>query len=217
MKFKSPFNGGIQINNYIISLTSNKNRQNEEEEIIFYNIDSQNKKIKTIEGYSFVTCHNNLALLPKSDENNKYLVCACKKNKENQVNSILLIKLELENNNIINIITKFNDEDNDNFEIYCFCPLNAENNIIKNTDLFLVGGFNKKNNKGLIKLYKLISNNEGISIKCIPVRPISNQINNKIISIIQSKTDGKIIITYDNGKSKSISIRQVVFRSNWGF
>ena len=215
-EIKATFNGGIQINNCIISLTSNKNKPNEEEEIIFYNIYSEKKKSETIGEYSFVTSHNNLALLPKSDENNKYLICACKK-KENQVNSLLLIKLELEKNDVIK---KFYDEANDNFEVYCFCPLsfvknkkeiiNAKNNVIKNTDFFLVGGFDKNNGKGLIKLYKLISNNEGISIQFIKNvddfskdNNMSVQTNNKIICIIQSKTDGKIIITFDNGESTS--------------
>ena len=137
--------------------------------------------------------------------------------KEYQVTSLLLIKLELEKNDVIK---KFYDEANDNFEVYCFCPLsfvknkkeiiNAKNNVIKNTDFFLVGGFDKNNGKGLIKLYKLISNNEGISIQFIKNvddfskdNNMSVQTNNKIICIIQSKTDGKIIITFDNGESTS--------------
>ena len=83
---------------------------------------------KFIGYYSFVLSRNNLSIIPIPDkynkkQNGKLLFCACKKYMKHQSNGILLLKLELDNNEINIYKTFYNTF---NFEVYCFC------NIFKN-------------------------------------------------------------------------------------
>ena len=72
--------GSIKISQNIIALTSNKVQYNGEDKMIFYNIDK--KKIsREIEGYSFTSGINGLALMPREEikTKNRILLCACTK------------------------------------------------------------------------------------------------------------------------------------------
>ena len=163
---------GIKINDKIVGFTSNSFLLNGEDKLIFYNINSR-KIIKkdNIKGFSFTLSRNNLIIIdiPKiydNKGNNKILLCACKKYFMNQKNGILLIRLEINGNNINKNIKFYNTR---NFEVYCFCPIfkikdksifNVKNKkeIINVTEYILVGGFDIDRQQGLIKLYKIIYN-----------------------------------------------------------
>ena len=183
--------GAIKINDNNFAFTSNGVLSNGEDKIIFYNLKFKEFN-KEIEGYSFIKSRNNLSIIPIPDKynktkNDKLLFCACKKYKkyvESQKNGILLLKLNIIDNNINEIYQKF--ENTDNFEVYCFCNISKfnNNNISENennyTKYIFVGGFDSKNRKGSIKLYKIIYNEdiEKIKLEYIPDIQIDNIIKN---------------------------------------
>ena len=155
---------GILINKDYVALKVCNISSNKENGIYFYYIKKNeiiNKNIKNKE-YSFIYSTNGLVIMPKKeiDTDNKILLCACKKYLKNQKNGILLVNIEIKNNNI--------DFDHyfyetGKFEVYCFCPILIgekekflDNSNIKDTNYFLVGGFDLNKNKGIIKLYKVI-------------------------------------------------------------
>ena len=157
----------IKITEDKIALTSNKCLLNGEDKIIFYNCNTkkiENDIIK--EEYSFTISKNNLTIIDVSKYYNqkecKILLCGCKKYKKYQKNGILLIKFNLENENVYH---KFYETKN--FEVYCFCPLLIiENNyylkndpVKKESKYFFVGGFDTNRRRGIIKLYKINCNN----------------------------------------------------------
>ena len=210
---------GIKINNKIIALTSNKYEENGEDKIIFFNYYS-NRIVTSIENYSFTLSVNNLEMIPREEsvKSNKILLCACKKYKEEQKNGILLIMLYLKNN--LEVLSKKFYE-NENFEVYCFCPISKfynindiqlfkkKNNTMIETEYFLVGGFNLDNKKGAIKLYKINYNKQefkNTEIEYIKDIEISNRGENKfdefkgkITCIIQSRYSGNILLTCSDG------------------
>ena len=141
-------------------------------------IDKNNNKIKffnifkgelcpfEIKGYSLIFSYAGMSIMPsfQSKNENKVLLCACKKYSQDGKNGILLINTRnLENEKVY---TYFSDTKN--FEVYCFCPILIFNyekmfddkyNYI-DTDYFLVGGFDSEKGIGGIKLYKIIFDNE---------------------------------------------------------
>ena len=141
-------------------------------------IDKNNNKIKffnifkgelcpfEIKGYSLIFSYAGMSIMPsfQSKNENKVLLCACKKYSQDGKNGILLINTSnLENEKVY---TYFYDTKN--FEVYCFCPILIFNyekmfddkyNYI-DTDYFLVGGFDSEKGIGGIKLYKIIFDNE---------------------------------------------------------
>ena len=183
----------IQINESIIALASYKSLNKENIEIIFYNNNSKQKH--PISGYSFTKSQNNLALI-----NENILLCACTKYTENQKNGILLIKIK---NDEVDEKSK-NFYDTKNFEVHCFSPKIIFNNDIflnlqkiKYSDYFFVGGFDTDKKEGLIKIYKVDSNDEIKFIKDIEIDKKHNfqGFKKPISCIIQSKSTKNIIIT----------------------
>ena len=157
--------GIIQINKKWIALTSNSNLPRGEDKLVLYNIETSRKE--EINKYSFIISSNGLAvLIPESKkiENERYLICACKKYIEDQKNGILFI-------NTSNDEFKYSFYNTEDFEVYCFCQIkerlqqvDSEINDIEEpttpTDFFLVGGFDPTRGEGLIKLYKLFDNED---------------------------------------------------------
>ena len=213
---------GIKINDNVIALASNSLLPQGGNELIFYNIKS--KKISNkIEGYSIAIPSNCLALMPREEikANNKILLCACKKYKENERNGILLVNPQLQNNKRV----KNEFYDTDNFEVYCICPIllieNKNKNFddidekyrqnikIEDSEYFLVGGFDIEKREGLIKLYKVIYSKEASETKIqyiqdINIDIIENQkyeyFDGPINCIFQSKITGNIVVSCYNGK-----------------
>ena len=210
MILREEFFGGIKINDYIVALTSNKNSSKGEDKIIFFNIHTY-KIFKEIKGYSFTKSQTNLSLISNiNDDNKKLLICACTKYVENQKNGILLIRIEFDDREEDKIFEVFYET---NFKVHCFCPIlesKNKNDIldIKRkviTKFFFVGGYNKLNNEGLIKLYKINYNENdfdktGIEyIKDIEIENEKINFNGPINCMIQSKLNGKIILTNMDG------------------
>ena len=178
--------GGIKITDDILAITSNQVLSKGENKLIFFNSRLQ-KFLNNLEvkNYSFILSENNCALMdiPKQ-ENSKLLLIACKKYIKDDRNGILLLKLQLHKDDIKIFQTFY---DTKNFEVYCFCPIYEiiknyifDQNIKKNTEYFYVGGFDPDKRKGLIKLYKVIYNDEieKIEIEYIQDIIIGKQINN---------------------------------------
>ena len=212
---KGSYWNGININREIIALTSNKSLPKSkesfadgEDKIIFYHYSSK-KVIKSVENYSFAISQNNLALMPRWDNNqedkndkndiktNKILLCACAKYKEEQKNGILLLILEIENK-IIKTTEKFYEKEIKNFQVYSLCPIsksenpnkifNTEQNKSIETEYFLVGGFDLVKKQGLIKIFKVNYNRENFENTEIEfVHDIENITKEKDINNNESK------------------------------
>ena len=176
--------------------------------IRFYNYKINSILSSEINEHSLILSSNGLTLLSKAETDIKInaLLCACKKYTKNKKNGILLIFLEILDNYL-----HFEDYfyDTSTFEVYCFCQILIieEKGIIshqtkmKATNFFLVGGFEKRKNKGMIKLFKIIYENK--KIEFIQDVIIENNkfkgFNMPISSMIQSKTNGNILITCWDG------------------
>ena len=214
------YRGGIEITNEIAAITSNNILSKGENKLVFFNTTSK-KFIKEIEvvNYSITLSENNCSLMRIPNRNNcKLLLFACKKYRKSDKNGILLLKIQLNNDNGKKF-EKFYDTKN--FEVYCFCPIleikykklleNNDKAQANETGYFFVGGFDLGKNEGLIKLYKVIYDNEieKIEIKYIRDIIIGKKIRKEdtnsfkgfkgpISSIIQSST-GKILVTCYDG------------------
>ena len=208
------YKGAINLNNNLYALTSNKIFSGGEDLLKIYNSNSL-KIIKQIKGYSFITSSNGLSLMPieKSESNYNTLLCACKKYISDQKNGILLVNIQSKYPYNIN----YHFYDTYNFEVFCFCPilkveynieriLDFENDNLKITDYFLVGGFDLNKSKGIIRLYKLIKNKniQETSIEYIKDIEIEKKqkfkgFNRPINCMLQSKKDGKLLVTSWDG------------------
>ena len=221
--------GCIKINQNIIAMTSNRVKYYGEDKLIFFNTDK--KKIsREIEGFSFTSGINGLALMPREEikVKNKILLCACTKYFDDQKNGIYLANPQLEDKQEVN--NPFYDTGN--FQVFCFCPIlniNPGNEIsdikkekkIIDTEFFLVGGFNEDKKEGEIKLYKVIYAEKAIDNKIEFIQDIEfernslkfedEQSRNKeafsgfegaVNCIIQTKKEksGFILVTCYNGK-----------------
>ena len=212
---------GIKIDDKILALISNSIIPSGEDKLIFYDI--QSKKIhKEIDGYSFNISNNNMTLISRQQKklNNKILLCACWKYKNQHKNGILLVNPNLADNERLE--NEFYETDQ--FEVYCFCPIikveNINNNLKENeeeyiksikimdTDYFFVGGFDAERGEGVIKLFKIIF---GIKISNAKIEFIQDivfeenqnfeEFDMPINSIYQSKKTGKIMISSYNGNT----------------
>ena len=75
----------------------------------------------------------------------------CFKNEEK--NGILIVC-----RNGIKIVNNFYDSGD--FEVFCFCLINNDgNNNNENRDFIFVGGYDNNENRGLIRLYEIIYDN----------------------------------------------------------
>ena len=192
---KYNYKGGIQLNNNIIALTSNKVLPNGEDIIIFYDIQKRNK-IFDCQNYSFVNGLNGLTLIDFG-ENKKILLCACKKYIDNQRNGILLIKPE--NIKSKEISSRFFDTKE--FEVNCFCHIKQikSNDNYKN-NFFFAGGFDTEKRQGVIKLYKYdLKNEKEMDIEFLEDIFFENGdeegFEGTINCIVQSKRNGKILVS----------------------
>ena len=218
---KVTYRDAIKINDDIVAMTSNKVGIDGKDNLFLYNISSNtNKERYSASGektYSFNYKTNCLALMTRED-NEKILLCGCKKYFPEQENGILLFNpiLELKDKG------KAKFCGTENFEVYCFCPLfNSneninniyENKFEKKTDYFLVGGFDNDREEGAIKIFKLLYDNTDIEFIDIEFIQDIEFLKNKefdgfkgpISSLIQSKLKGNILATCYDGKVNLLS------------
>lgn len=192
---KKSYRGGIKIDDNTIAFTSNSILPNGNDELIFYDINSDSIN-KTIKDYSFTISSNSLALM---ENGYKILLCGCKKYNNFQNNGILLINED--SKEFIDTL---------DFEVYCFCPISY--NISKEkgkkeiipTDYFLIGGFSEMNSEGMIKLYKVIKNDSDNKISLEFVQDIifkeQKLPNSCIIDIIEEEKGKKFNINEKRDK-----------------
>jgi len=217
---KKPYRGGIKITDKIVAMTSNSILSKGENKLIFFNSSTKKFIIDIeVENYSFTLSENNCALMKIPNKNNcQLLLVACKKYRKGDKNGILLLKLKLEEQKSEKF-EKFYDTQN--LEVYCFCPILEikikkilEKNIkaqSNETEYFFVGGFDLDKNEGIIKLFKVIYDNEIEKIEIEYIRDIivKKKIKKEdpnrfkgfkgpISCIIQSST-GKILVTCYDG------------------
>jgi len=207
------YRGGIKINKVLYAFTSNSNVPNGEDKLIIYNTKSK-AIVQTIEKYSFIVSLNGLCVIDSEiSENNKILLCACKKYNSQQQNGILLINLEI-NDDDLKLENCFYDTND--FEVNCFCQIcNVENNNIIGEDItkrenikiyktmfVLVGGFDRGKGGGMIKLYRLIKDDKSNCEKLEYLQDIEFEMDdnfsgfqNSISCMTQSNLTGNIIVT----------------------
>ena len=198
---------GIKIDEKIIVFTSNVIFHNGKSILIFYDIINNEVKYQ-LEGYSFSISQNSLFLMENNDS--KALICACKKydySKSFFNNGLILLILK-DNQDIIDTFNMTGD-----FEPYCFCQIKLKNNqndsaYDYSTHYFLVGGFDEKKRKGIIKLYKVVFEYNANDSRIEFVQDIILENNKKegfygfkgvVTCIIQSKDTGNFIISCSNG------------------
>ena len=199
-KFKEGnIRGAIKINDNIVALTSSSTIPGGKDELFFYN--TKNKKANNfIEGYSFASTVNNMAILKSSNKNiqDKILLVACIKYKSGQKNGILLVNPQTGDNKLVE--KPFYETDD--FQVYCFCQLRACKNLdnlhiqYEDTDFFFVGGFDEGKGMGAIKLYKAIFNEKAYKTKIEYIQDVDIIPNNL------QKNDGKEM-SYDINLTKS--------------
>ena len=218
--------GGIRIKDNLVALTSNKVLINGEDILIFYNSEKRNKNnpiSRSIPGYSFTLTTNGLALMPKENFENKnqILICACTKYLLGQRNGILLVNPKIENKKYIHINNPFYDTGE--FGVYCICPIFkalGENNT-RETDFFLVGGFDNEKYEGKIRLYKLINSNNVFDTKIEYLQDIEFEINDDfegfegpISCITQSTYYGNILVSCYDGNVYKLTSPDLSFYEN---
>ena len=221
---KGSYRGGIKLNNHICAFTSNYILPMGKNKLIFYDIESR-KIIKEINNYSFTVSSNSLAKIKfNEDKSKKFLLCGCKKYHQNQKNGILLIELNSYNDNFY---------DTDDFEVYCFCRISSVLKTQKNknfypTNYFFVGGFEERKQMGMIKLYRIIEEENKAQIEFVQdiifeegiADETDDDLNMKnnffifrrnISSIIQSKFTGEILVTSWDGNVYLFSEPNIIY------
>lgn len=247
--------GGIKINENTIALSSNSLKLGGEDKLIFYNAKTkrilnelegysysissngltmiQTEKIikksenpqKSKKNRKKKNKNNNNYEANEKVENEKILLCACKRYKKKQENGILLINPQIyENKSIENHFYNTG-----NFEPYCFCQiLIVENNNkdldniddeykknikIKEADYFFVGGFDEEKRRGSIKLYKVNFNENSYNRKIDYLQDIELNVNfdGPINCIIQSRISGNILVTCYNGNIYLFTLPNINF------
>ena len=202
------FRSGIKINDNIVALSSNSVIKHGQDNLSFYNIETQ--ETKNIFGYSYIYGTNGLSLM--NIKGKKILLCACKKYLPEQKNGILIIDLStINNDNISEIFFETN-----NFEVNCFCPIldiknknkdkyDGDNIKYKETEYFFVGGFDEEKGEGIIQLYKAFYDIEENHISIEYLQDIEFKSNDifkgegSITCIEQSIINGNIIANCSNG------------------
>ena len=175
--------GLIQIDDNLIAFTSNKIIPNGEDNLYIY--DFNKKRNKLIDKQSFIASPHGLSIFTIENENQNnqnnenYLICACKKYLDEQVNGILLVNIKNDYS------TYFLPTDE--FEVYCICQICEEQTsgymLInqrdkgKGTEFFLAGGFDKIKRQGKIKLFKLYKNKKSGETKIIFLQDIEFENN----------------------------------------
>ena len=205
---------GVFLTDNLLIFLSNNIRY-KEKKFIIYNVNSEKIEKEINLNYSINLSKNSLTLIEmNNNDNNKILLCACKKYLKNQKNGILLINICLRFDGVEDYFNCFYETNS--FEVYCFCQVSIfkkdNSKILKEkyssnkTNYFLVGGFEKRKNQGIIKLYKLISSENKIEIKYIEdvvINPKKNNhfksFNGPILCIIQSNQNGNILISCWDG------------------
>ena len=220
---KTNYINGIQIKEKIFAFSSNNLLSRGENKLLIYNL-KKNEIMKEINDYPLKISNNGLYLINlkaiKSiniDRQILFSSCASMRYDKNNKNGFLFVDINLEKNIILESFYDTNE-----FEPHCFCQISIVNNnnlinddiadekniSVKETEYFLVGGFELMKRMGCIKLYKLKYNekNDKINIKYL-VDIITENIdqfkgfNMDVTCITQSKITGNLLINCLDGNT----------------
>ena len=217
--FKCYYLNGVSIKEKIFAFSSNNLLPHGDNQLIIYDFNT-NKIMKQINAYSLRISNNGLYVMDMEkiksiNIDRQILFCSCALNKRNGKNGFLYVNINLEKKEFIDSFY-----DTKEFEPHCFCQviivdnnnsinddITKEKNIeIKETEYFLVGGFDPMKRSGCVKLYKIKydKRNDKISIKYL--LDIENGdvetfkgFDMDVSCITQSKITGNLLITCLDG------------------
>ena len=217
--FEVNYINGINIKEKIFAFSSNDLVPNGENKLIIYDFNT-NETLKEIKNYSFQISNSGLHLINLEKINSinldrQILFCSCSPDLKNEKNGFLFVDINSEKKEFVECFY-----DTKEFEPHCFCHISIvennnsiddviskeENIDIKETEYFLVGGFDPMKRIGCIKLYKIAYNerNDKINIKYlldIETEEVDNYMgfDTDVTCISQSKITGNLLITCLDG------------------
>ena len=217
--FEVNYINGINIKEKIFAFSSNDLVPNGENKLIIYDFNI-NETLKEIKNYSFKISNSCLHLINLEKINSinldrQILFCSCSPDLKNEKNGFLFVDINSEKKEFVECFY-----DTKEFEPHCFCHISIvennnsiddviskeENIDIKETEYFLVGGFDPMKRIGCVKLYKIAYNerNDKINIKYlldIETEDVDNYMgfDTDVTCISQSKITGNLLITCLDG------------------
>ena len=217
--FNNNYMNGININKNIFAFTSNSYLPEGDDILIIYDF-AKNKICKKTTGYCFKISNNGISIMDISklfslNAQRQIMFCSCYD--ASKRNGILFFNINIEDNEFVESFYETGE-----FQPHCFCQLsivennnsiygdinNEENINIKETEFFLIGGFDPIKRIGCIKLYKIKYNKDNNNIYISYIIDIINKDINKIDEfemdvscITQSRITGNLLITCLNGKT----------------
>ena len=209
---------GINITEKIFAFISNDLLPKGENKLLIYNF-KKNGTIKEINNYPFKISNNslysiNLKTINSIDIDRKILFSSCVSTDKN---GFLFVDINLKKNTFVESFYETKE-----FEPNCFCQISIvdnnnsinddiakEKNIeIKETEYFLVGGFEPIKRMGSVKLYKIkyCSKNDKINIRYlfdIATEDVDQfkGFNTDVTCITQSKITGNLLISCLDGNT----------------
>ena len=217
--FEVNYINGINIKEKIFAFSSNDLVPHGENKLIIYDFNT-NETLKEIKNYSFKISNSSLHVINLEKINpisldRQILLCSCSLDIKNGKNGFLFVDINSEKKEFVECFY-----DTKEFEPHCFCHISIvennnsiddvitqeENIDIKETEYFLVGGFDPMKRIGCIKLYKIAYNerNDKINIKYlldIETEDVDNYMgfDTDVTCISQSKITGNLLITCLDG------------------
>ena len=188
----------------------------------------QRKNNKGKETKIFLSCKKNnknliYLIIPNIEEENKHRDMNTKSFDTNdfEINSFCHFQINSDNHDDNTAKCSKGDKNYEN-EINAniiFIYDNQENNDANNIDYFLAGGYDIKTNKSMIKLYKIISENNSFEVRLKDILNINleniDDFVGPIINIVQAN-DNNILATTSNGNIHSFSSKYI-FEKKWIF
>ena len=217
--FEVNYINGINIKEKIFAFSSNDLVPNGENKLIIYDFNT-NETLKEIKNYSFKISNSSLHVINLEKINpinldRQILLCSCSPDLKNEKNGFLFVDINSKKKEFVECFY-----DTKEFEPHCFCHISIvennnsiddviskeENIDIKETEYFLVGGFDPMKRIGCVKLYKIAFNerNGKINIKYlldIETEDVDNYMgfDTDVTCISQSKITGNLLITCLDG------------------
>ncbi len=217
--FEVNYINGINIKEKIFAFSSNDLVPHGENKLLIYDFNT-NETLKEIKNYPFKISNSSLHVINLEKINSisldrQILLCSCSPDIKNGKNGFLFVDINSEKKEFVECFY-----DTKEFEPHCFCHISIvennnsiddvitieENIDIKETEYFLVGGFDPMKRIGCIKLYKIAYNerNDKINIKYlldIETEDVDNYMgfDTDVTCISQSKITGNLLITCLDG------------------
>ena len=219
--FETNYINGINLKKKIFAFSSNKLLPNGENKLLIYDF-QRNKILKEILNDSLKISNNGLNLInldkiQSINTNREILLCSCSSREKgkNGKNGFLMVDMCLDKNEFLESFYETQE-----FEAHCFCQLSVVTNNnsvnddiskgknidIKETEYFLVGGFDLMKRIGCVKLYQLKydKDNNKINIRYLIDMATENVdefrgFGMEVSCITQSRITGNLLITCLDG------------------